>query len=130
IQNVSQGLLMLEETGCDAVMIGRAALRNPFIFSQVESLLENRKSSKKYDKICNDDMFNIMKKLVMYYSEYYDDQHASRMLRGRLPWFIKGAPGASNFRKKVSQINSCSRAIELIDEFSKSLANSECYDFL
>ncbi len=129
IKNVTQGLLMLEETGCDAVMIGRAAMKNPFIFSQIEAAIGNRNYSNN-DEISNDDMFNIMKKLVNYYSEYYDDEHASRMLRGRLPWFVKGLPGASAFRKTVSQINSCSRALELIEEFSKSLVKRGYSGFL
>ncbi|MCK5542224.1 MAG: tRNA dihydrouridine synthase DusB [Desulfobacterales bacterium] len=116
IQNAEQGLLMLKETGCDAIMIGRAALKNPFIFSQIQALVEKRKCN----EVSADDMFNVMKKLVKYYSEYYDDKHASRMLRGRLAWFIKGLPGAGIFRKKLSQINSCAQAIELIQEFSES----------
>lgn len=118
IQNADQGLLMLEETGCDAVMVGRAALKNPFIFSQIQGLFEKGECQ----GVSNDDMFNIMKKLVKYYSEYYDDKHAARMLRGRLSWFIKGLPGAGNFRKKLSQINSCSNAVGLIQEFSESVA--------
>ncbi len=118
IQNADQGLLMLEKTGCDAVMIGRAALKNPFIFSQIQALFEKRECH----EVSDDDKFNIMKKLVKYYSEYYDDQHASRMLRGRLSWFVKGLQGASNFRKNLSQINSCSQAIELIQEFSEKIA--------
>ncbi len=119
IQNADQGRLMLEETGCDAVMIGRAALKNPFIFSQTQALFEKRK----YREVSDGDMFNLMKRLVKYYSEYYDDKHASRMLRGRLAWFIKGQPGAGNFRKKLSQINSCSHAIDLIQKFSERIAS-------
>ncbi|MCD4742048.1 MAG: tRNA dihydrouridine synthase DusB [Desulfobacteraceae bacterium] len=121
IQSAEQGLLMMEETGCDAVMVGRAALKNPFIFSQIEALLENRQCC----KVSNDDVFGIMKRLVSYYSEYYDDQHASRMLRGRLAWFVKGLPGASGFRKQLSIINSCSEAIKLIQDFSASLAKQD-----
>ncbi len=120
IKNAEQGLLMLEETGCDAVMIGRAALKNPFIFSQIQALSENRK----YHKISNDEIFDVMKRLVQYYWEYYDDEHAARMLRGRLPWFIKGQPGAGGFRRKLSVINSCCQAVEIIDEFSCSLVNA------
>jgi nifR3 family TIM-barrel protein len=119
IQNAEQGLSMLEKTGCDAVMVGRAALKNPFIFSQIQALSEKRK----YHEISNDDMFSVMKKLVKYYSEYYDDEHASRMLRGRLAWFIKGMPGAVSFRKTISQINSCSQAVQLIQEFSENIAD-------
>ena len=119
IQNAEQGLLMLKETGCDAVMIGRAALKNPFIFSQIQALAEQ----KKYNEVRADDMFSVMKKLVQYYSEYYDDKHASRILRGRLAWFIKGLPNAGHFREKLSQINSCDQAIELIQEFSDSFLN-------
>ena len=129
IKDVSQGIAMLKNTKCDAIMIGRAALKNPFIFSKIETIVANNKCSS-HDEISNDDIFNIMKKLVKYYSEYYDDQHAARMLRGRLPWFVKGLPGAGNFRKNISQIDSCSMALDLIDEFSKSLGSKAYSSFL
>lgn len=129
IENASQGILMLKETGCDAVMIGRAALKNPFIFSQIEACLENEEAG--YTKeISHDDLFGVMKKLVQYYSECYDDKHASRMLRGRLAWFVRGLPGASNFRKNISQVNSCFKALELIEEFSANLDSKGYSGFL
>ena len=117
INSAASGVLMLKETGCDAVMIGRAALKNPFIFSQIEALLKNNKNI----AVSNDDLFGAMEKLVQYYSEYYDDQHAARMLRGRLVWFVRGMPGVSRFRKQLSQLKSCSEAYELIQIFSDSL---------
>ena len=117
INSAASGVLMLKETGCDAVMVGRAALKNPFIFSQIEALLKNNKNI----AASNDDLFGAMEKLVKYYSEYYDDQHAARMLRGRLVWFVRGVPGVSRFRKQLSQLKSCSEAYELIQIFSDSL---------
>jgi tRNA-dihydrouridine synthase B len=129
IQNAAKGLLMLEETGCDAVMIGRAALKNPFIFSQIDKSLANGKNSPEQG-ISHGDMFIAMEKLVKYYSEYYDDQHASRMLRGRLAWFVRGLPGASNFRKNISQINSCPEALALIKEYNMTLTNKGYSDLI
>jgi len=129
IENASQGILMLKETGCDAVMIGRAALKNPFIFSQIDACLENKEAGHTKE-ISHDDLFGVMKKLVQYYSEYYDDKHASRILRGRLAWFVRGLPGASSFRKNISQINSCFKALELIEEFSSNLDSKGYSGFL
>jgi nifR3 family TIM-barrel protein len=120
INNAEQGIAMLEQTGCDAIMIGRAAMGNPFIFSMIEAALKNKEFSDN-DGVGIGDMFGTMKKLVKYYYEYYDDDHAARLLRGRLPWFVKGLPGAVNFRRNISRVDSCSRADQLIDALRESL---------
>ena len=40
VKNINDYIQILEETNCDAVMVGRAALGNPWIFNQIKALLK------------------------------------------------------------------------------------------
>ncbi|MFH1155637.1 MAG: tRNA dihydrouridine synthase DusB [Pseudomonadota bacterium] len=110
-----QGAAMVRETGCDAVMVGRAALGNPFIFADIDALLEG--------KPCpgpgSGGLFLAMEELIRSYGSYFGEDVACRMLRGRLGWFVKGMPGCSVFRKGLSEIRSLSHALDLIHDFEQ-----------
>lgn len=107
------GVRMMEETGCDAVMVGRAAMGNPFIFSGIEALLNGRD----YNQPGRDEIFGTMKKLLSSYVDYFGEKTGVRMMRSRLTWFVKGLPKASNFRRTLAGIDSYSQALTLINEF-------------
>ncbi|MFA5902626.1 MAG: tRNA dihydrouridine synthase DusB [Desulfobacula sp.] len=104
---------MLSLTGCDAVMVGRAALSNPFIFSQIDTFLETGS----YQIPSRHRIFSAMIHLIHGYINFFGEEIACRMLRGRLSWFIKGIPGCSSFRKRLSAIESGNQAITLVKEF-------------
>ncbi len=113
INCVEDAIKMFDQTGCDAVMVGRAAMANPFILSQIEDHIKTGH----YTAPPNQIIFNAMKKLTAMYVEHFGEQAACRMLRSRLSWFVRGMPGCSNFRKNLSQISSKAHALELIQEF-------------
>ncbi len=104
---------MTEQTGCDAVMVGRAAMGNPFICSQIDEFLETGA----YKPPSHFDIFRIMENLIDAYVAHFGEKPACRMLRGRLSWFVKGLPGCSNFRGNLSQLKSKHHALEMIREF-------------
>ena len=117
---------MLNQTGCDAIMVGRAAIGNPWIFSQILSLI-------KHEKIPTIDLekrFNTMKKYVAASVEYIGELHACRMMRSRLTWFVKGLPNASRFRKSITKIRTLEEAETLIDEYLNFLLEKEKVDRL
>lgn len=109
---------MIDLTGCDAVMVGRAAMANPFILGQVEHFLENGT----YNRPSNHDIFRVMEKLTCMYIDYFGEKTACKMLRGRLSWFVKGMPGCSAFRKNLSAILSKEHALSLIKEYESGLS--------
>jgi len=104
---------MMSLTGCDAVMVGRAALSNPFIFSQIDTFLETGS----YQDPSHGQIFSAMTHLTQSYINFFGEEIACRMLRGRLSWFVKGISGCSSFRKRLSTIESGNQALTLIKEF-------------
>jgi len=113
-------LRMLEETGCDAVMIGRAAIGHPLIFKQILALLRGER----YD-ISLAHRFAVMIKYLENSVKYFGEKHACRMMRSRLGWFVKGLPGSSGFRKSITRISSEHEALSLIKSYIKVLQHDE-----
>jgi tRNA-dihydrouridine synthase B len=112
-------LNMMRETGCDGVMIGRAAIGNPWIFSQTSALIQNGQPPEPDLRARFDVMENYLKSSVRYFGEL----HACRMMRSRLCWFVKGLRFSSNFRESIKQLSTESEALNLIREYLGSLGS-------
>ncbi|MCP4022870.1 MAG: tRNA dihydrouridine synthase DusB, partial [Desulfobacteraceae bacterium] len=117
IHCVEDAKKMITLTNCDAVMVGRAALGNPFLLSKIEEFLEKGT----YQAPTTQEIFIAMERLVEMYIDYFGEPFACKMLRGRLSWFVKGMPGCSVFRRKLSGVTSKSQALTLIQAFENSL---------
>ncbi|MCD6273269.1 MAG: tRNA dihydrouridine synthase DusB [Deltaproteobacteria bacterium] len=116
IVHPDDALQMLKETGCDAVMIGRAAIGHPLIFKQILALLRGDR--------CDINLvhrFAVMVKYLKNSVEYFGEKHACRMMRSRLCWFVKGLPGSGRFRKSINRISSEGEALGLIKSYIKVL---------
>ena len=108
---------MQSETGCDAIMIGRKAIGNPWIFSQVLARMRD-------ETVTSINMayrFNTMKRYLHSSVEYIGEDNACRMMRSRLCWFVKGLPKSSQFRKSINHISSEKEALDLIDCYQDAL---------
>lgn len=117
IQTPEDGARMMEETGCDAVMVGRAAMANPFILSQIESYL----ATGRYAAPSPAQIFRKMEELARMYVDYFGEPAACKMLRGRLTWFVRGLPGAASFRRDLSGLQGLDQALDLIQGYERTL---------
>jgi tRNA-dihydrouridine synthase B len=86
--------------GVDAVLIGRGALRNPFIFEQAEALWEG----KSYELPRADRYIQLMLDQQALLQEIYNERHAMIHARKFLAWYSAGFPGCHDFRSKVFSI--------------------------
>lgn len=118
INSVEDAQKMISLTGCDAVMVGRAAMKNPFILSQIDDFFETGS----YHSPSDYEIFRTMEKLIAMYVDYFGEKTACQMLRGRLSWFVKGLPGSSAFRSRLSGIHSKKHALDLIKTFEATIA--------
>lgn len=106
-------LKMQDMTGCDALMIGRAAIGKPWIFSQVLSLIKGEDLS----PVDIAYRYNVMIRYIKIMVKYYGEEQACYMLRSRLGWFVKGLRYSSKFRESIKQISSEDEAVELIGAY-------------
>lgn len=112
-------LRMRRQTRCDGVMVGRAAIGNPMIFSQILALAEGRAtmSTTEGERIAL---------MVAYLGDsirYLGEETACRMMRSRLCWFVKGMHNAAAFRSAIRFISSEQEALTLIRKYAASLPN-------
>ncbi len=106
-------LLMFEQTGCDAVMVGRYAIGNPWIFSQITEMLSGRHVPSVDIARRHEIMIRYLKASVSFHGE----QKACKMMRGRLSLFVKGLPSSSRFRESIKSISSENEALEMIESY-------------
>ena len=104
---------MLAATGCDAVMIGRAAISNPWIFDQIGDLLAGREPQ----PVGPEDKFQMMRVYLHGAVQYYGETHACRIMRSRLGWFVKGMRHSSRFRESIKQVATQTEAEDLIEQY-------------
>jgi nifR3 family TIM-barrel protein len=100
IQGPDDVLRMQRETGCDAVMIGRASIGNPWIFSQALDLI-NSTPPRRPDLRAR---LNTVFRYIEYSADHFGEVRAVRMMRSRLGWFTKGLPHSSRFRASLSHL--------------------------
>jgi tRNA-dihydrouridine synthase B len=110
IETAQGAVAMIRETGCDAVMIGRAAMENPWIFSQFSILMHN-------GQIFQPDLsarFRLMENYLAASVRYLGERHACRMMRSRLSWFVKGLHLNGQFRESIKHLSTEEEALGLI----------------
>ena len=87
---------MFEFTNCDAIMIGRATLGNPWIFNEIIC-------GGKYEKTSDEVIKMILKHLNMLVT-YKGEYTAIREMRKHIAWYIKGFTNATEIRRRINQI--------------------------
>ena len=118
IQSAQDALRMITETGCESIMIGRAAISNPAIFSHYLAL----RNGEDLPQIDPQYRLDLMIRYLQMSVRHYGELRACRMMRSRLCWFVKGMHGGSRFRESIKQIDTENQALELIEAYRKSLA--------
>jgi nifR3 family TIM-barrel protein len=117
IFSAQDALKMLTETGCDAIMIGRKAIGNPGIFSQVLARIRG-------DENVAEDFagrFDIMIHYLKASVKYLGEEPACRMMRSRLGWFTKEMRNSSKFRESIKHLSTEKEGIELIKAYQDSM---------
>ena len=105
-------LRMVRETGCDAVMIGRAASSNPWIFRQIEQYL----TTGSYDHPTHQDRYHMMR---TYYRMLVDRQESdcSGKMKQFATYFTHGVENGAKLRANIYHASSPEEILELVDAF-------------
>lgn len=114
-------LQMLQSTGCDGIMIGRAAIANPMLFKNVLSLMHHGQKT----TTNTSDRFELMLNYLDAAVNYHGEKRACFMLRSRLGWFSKGMHTSGRFREAIKQIASQKEAKKCIFAYRELLLRDE-----
>ena len=89
---------MLSETGCDAVMIGRAAQGRPWLFREVSEYLQNGEQA---EPLSIEERMAMMLRHIRLLCEYKGEHIGMREARKHAAWYTKGLRGGSALRQRV-----------------------------
>ena len=117
-------LTMEKETGCDGIMIGRAAANNPWIFRQILQL----RNGQPVQDIRLHERRSIIMDHFRLLSDALGEHHAALNMRGLLLRYTKGLPLSSRFRGRITRIKDLQSLIAIMDEYFNDLENSEEID--
>ena len=107
---------MLDETGCDAVMIGRAVLGNPWIIKNCIDYLET--GSYKSDISLNDKIEMLQKHLELL-NETKNEKIALLEIRSHAIWYLKGVTGGAKVKNDICSAKSVSEILRILNEFKE-----------
>ena len=110
---------MLEETGCDAIMIGRGVLGNPWLIEQTVAYLNGDLVSQpnRLDRV------DMCIKHLNYLSDVKDEKVARLEIRNHIGWYFKGLPGANEIKNKVYQCDSIHDIMQVLMSYREELLN-------
>ena len=102
---------MIEETGCDAIMIGRASLGNPWIFGRIDHYL---KTGEILEEPSLEEKLDVLKEHFELLLENKGEYTATREIRKFVAWYVKGIPDARKFKEKMNTIETKEDFYELL----------------
>ncbi|NQS99674.1 MAG: tRNA-dihydrouridine synthase, partial [Candidatus Omnitrophica bacterium] len=105
---------MLEETGCDGILIARGALGNPWIFKNIEHYLLNGRCARALSLSTKK---KVLKAHLALIEKYKDITHSNKIgFMGKVTmWYLKGIFNAAKIREEICKVGSYKELIDLID---------------
>lgn len=105
---------MLEETGCDAVMVGRAALGNPWVISQMVTYLEK---GILLDDVSIDERIDQCLRHAQRLIHLEGEKNAIRQMRGHAPWYMKGLKSSAKIKNVLSKIDTYEQLQHILEAY-------------
>ncbi len=120
IRSIDDAILMLEETKCDAIMIGRGALGNPWLFSQINHYLNTGirlEGPNFYDKL------ELCIKHAKELCKIKDETVAIKEMRTHACYYVKGMPNSTNLKNEINKIETYKDFESLMNNYKKEMEN-------
>ena len=117
VTSCTDAINMVEQTGCDAVMIGRAVRGNPWIFSQI---LKFVKDGTVPEKPTHREIADMILRHARMAVELKGEYTGIREMRKHVAWYVYGVPHAAAIRNRVNFVETYCQLEELVHEALKS----------
>ena len=112
---------MLEYTGCDAIMIGRGVLGNPWLIKEIDTYL---RTGEVISKPAFEDKINMCYHHLEYLLKIKTEKVAVLEMRSHVSWYIKGMPGSQQVKNLVFKAQTSQELKKILDNYLKELKNS------
>lgn len=105
---------MIEETNCDAVMIGRGVLGNPWLIKECIDYLEKGIEPK---KISIEEKVNMIKRHLDLLIKTKPYKVAILEIRSHAAWYLKGLPNTKDLKENIFKTNTREELVKLLDDY-------------
>ncbi len=118
INSPEKAAFVLQQTGADALMIGRAAQGRPWIFREILHFLETGEHlpAPKISEIQD-----IMNHHLLDHYSFYGEYAGVRTARKHIAWYCKGLKGSHVFKQHMNTIDDCQEQLKTVNHFFDSL---------
>jgi len=113
VGSAADAAAMVAQTGCDAVMIGRAALGNPWVFQSVATGSEVVPSVR--------ERFEVIRKHVELYEDHAGAEATAREMRKHLGWYLRGLPGSAMVRGQLQSMRHARDLLQVLAAYEEAL---------
>ncbi len=113
---------MLEETGCDAVMIGRGVLGNPWLIRETVEYLENGNSIPRPTPVEKVDM---VLKHLSYLEEIKPVKVVVLEIRNHVAWYLKGLKGSNEIKNQIYMTKDINEIKKILNDYRKEIMEVE-----
>lgn len=112
--NLASAKRMVEETGCDGVLVSRGCLGNPWIFRQILDDSERQPTVSEW--------LEVVVRHTRYHEAFYSEGHyAAIRFRKHLLWYVSGFPGSRALRPELGLVESMAEVRERLEAYASTL---------
>ena len=122
ITSPQKAKFVLEHTGADGLMIGRAAQGRPWLFREIEHYL---KTGTLLPSPASADIHAILRSHLADLYAFYGEETGAKIARKHISWYTKGIAGAARFRHAMNQLTTMDAQLAATDEFFLAQAANE-----
>ncbi len=117
IDSPQKARFVLEKTGADAVMIGRAAQGRPWIFREIDHFLRNGTLLPSPQVA---EVRQLMAQHLLAHYAFYGEYLGVRTARKHIGWYVRDLEGGESFRQQMNRIEDCAAQLAAVDAFFES----------
>ena len=122
IGSPEQAKQVLEYTGADGVMIGRAAQGRPWIFREIEHYLA---TGRKLPAPLVSEIREVLLEHLQDLYAFYGRDRGVKIARKHISWYTKGLAGSASFRHRMNQLETCEEQFGTVNRFFRTQAQQQ-----
>lgn len=114
VTSVEDAIRIKDHTGCDAIMIGRGAQGNPWIFKRINHYM---KTGQLLDPPSKDEKIDIAIKHMDLAIKEHGEYVAVREMRKHIGWYLKGMKHSARFRDQINHMVTAKEVIDTLNQY-------------
>jgi len=122
VETAEDAVALLAQTGCDGIMVGRATMKNPWIFRQIADRLAGRPERAATLEERRDLMLAHFRAIETTAADLRETLHKLRTMTG---WYTRGLPNGRALRVRISELSTGAAFREAVEEFFENSLASE-----